>query len=394
LLADAVLFFVIIGALLLQRRGSVSRADEVGASTWEMVKEVRPIPRELRAVPEILWGKQILGIVVFCLLVFVPLALPTSRANLIATGAILAIVGISLVVLTGWAGEISLGQMALFGFGAATAAKLSSDGRDFFLTLFVAGLVGAVASVAIGIPALRIRGPFLAVASFAFAIATSSFFLNHEFFGSLIVEARVRRPVLFTKFNLETDHTYYYFLLVILGLVFLSARSIRMSRIGRVLVASRDNPRAAQAFGVSVVRARLVAFAFSGFFAALAGALFTYHQHGLSASGFEPRQSLRIFTMVVFGGLGSMPGVIIGAAYFVFTDFFFPVRSLKPLIDGVGLLVVLLVVPGGLGQVIYGVRDRLLRWVAHRRGIVVPSLVADRRVDALEAEKVFESVQS
>jgi branched-chain amino acid transport system ATP-binding protein len=148
-----------------------------------------------------------------------------------------------------------------------------------------------------------------------------------------------------------------------------------------VLIAARDNDRATQSYGVNVTRARLVAFAYSGFIAAFAGALFVYQQHGLSRSSFRPEESLNVFAMAVFGGLGSLPGVIAGAAWFTLVTSAFHVQALQLLSTGVGLLVVLMFVPGGLTQLIYGARDWLLRIIARRRGIVVPSLLADEADD-------------
>ena len=384
-ITDAVLFFVIIGALLLQRRGVVARAVDAAVSTWDLLREVRPIPRELRRLPEVRIGFPALRMALAAGLVVAPAFLDTGKVNLLGTGLILAMVGASLVLLTGWAGEISLGQMALFGFGAAVAARLTEAGLAFLLVLLAAGVAGALVSAVIGVPALRIRGPFLAVTTFAFALATSSYFLNREFFGWLVIAGRVERPTLLGWIDLENETAYYYLLLVALGLVLASLRSVRGSRTGRVFVMVRDNARAAQSYGVSVVRTRLLAFALSGFFAALAGALFSFHQHVVGQSAFTPDRSLRIFSLVVFGGLGSLPGVLAGAAYFTALDYFVGLAQLRLLLSGAGLLLVLLIVPGGLGQLLYDARDRLLRAIAVRRGVVVPSMLADVDVSAPDA---------
>jgi ABC-type branched-subunit amino acid transport system ATPase component/ABC-type branched-subunit amino acid transport system permease subunit len=380
---DGVLFFVIMGALLLQRRSGSSRAEDRQTSSWSVVREVRPIPPELRDVPEVRWGLRLVSGLVVAILVVVPAFLDVAKANLFGTFVIYAMVGASLLVLTGWAGQISLGQMAFVGLGAAVAGVLFQHHWSFFPTLLVAGLAGVIVSVVVGIPALRVRGPFLAVATFALALSANSFFLNQQLFPWLVPKfsPRVVRPLLFGKFDLETEHAEYWFLLVVLALVFLSVRAVRASRTGRVLIAARDNDRATQSYGVNVTRARLVAFAYSGFLAAFAGALFVYQQHGLSRSSFRPEESLNVFAMAVFGGLGSLPGVIAGAAWFTLLTYAFHVQALQLLSTGVGLLVVLMFVPGGLTQLIYGLRDWLLRIVARRRGIVVPSLLADEADD-------------
>jgi branched-chain amino acid transport system permease protein len=318
-----------------------------------------------------------------------------SRVNLVGVGLIFAMVGVSLVVLTGWAGQISLGQLAFVAFGGAVAGKLFQNGWHFLPSLLAAGIVGAFVAVLIGLPALRIRGPFLAVSTLGFALATASFFLNREFFPWLVPTGRVTRPTnLFGKFDLESEHAYYYVLL--LGLVFMvaSARSLRRSRTGRTLIAIRDNSRAAQSYGVSPMRAQLTAFAISGFYAAFAGGLYVFHQHGLSETILQPEQSIRVFQMVVIGGLGSIPGGLIGAAWETFLRYS-PATRLpltQFLASGVGTLVILLFLPGGLGGLFYDIRDAVLRRIALKRGIHVPSLVADRRIvsDADESEQVAE----
>ena len=116
-----------------------------------------------------------------------------------------------------------------------------------------------------------------------------------------------------------------------------------------MLIAIRENERAAEAFGVSARRTTLVAFAFSGFLAAFAGALFVHHQTGLNLGPYEPGESLEVFSMTVIGGLGSAPGALLGATYVRGVDYYLPAEW-QILATGVGLLAVLLVLPGGLGR--------------------------------------------
>ncbi|HUQ40038.1 MAG TPA: ATP-binding cassette domain-containing protein [Acidimicrobiales bacterium] len=390
LVVDAVLFFVILGALLLQRRQLVTRADETGISTWTATREVRPIPRELKELAVVRWGLVVLGGLFGLLLLIAPSILSGSQLNLVGIGLILAMITSSLVILTGWAGQISLGQLAFVAFGAAVAGTLTQHGWNFFLCLLVAGMVGAAIAVAMGLPALRIRGPFLAVVTLAFALTTGSFFLNAEYFGWLVPDERIRilRPVLFDKFDLEQEHSFYYFLLVAFALVAASVRSLRNSRTGRILVATRDNARAAQSYGVSPLRARISAFALSGFIAAFAGGLYVFHQHGVSSTVLQTESSLKVFSMAVIGGLGSVPGAVLGAGYLTLLDYSpFTRQPLSRLLaSGVGVLIILLFLPAGLGGLLYSWRDAVLRWVARWKGVVVPSLLADVRVDdAIEA---------
>jgi len=201
---------------------------------------------------------------------------------------------------------------------------------------------------------------------------------------------RVFRPELFGQFDLETEHTYYYVILVIFLLLLASVRSLRNSRSGRVLVATRDNVRAAQSYGVSPLRARLSAFALSGFIAALAGAVYMFDQHGLQPSSpiLETPRNLLVFSMAIIGGLGSIPGSLLGAAYLTFLNnsSFTRTASAQFLGSGVGVLFILLVLPGGLGGLVYEIRDNLLRRLARAKGIIVPSLLADVRVEDVPEE--------
>jgi branched-chain amino acid transport system permease protein len=155
---------------------------------------------------------------------------------------------------------------------------------------------------------------------------------------------------------------------------------LRRTRTGRVLVAIRENERAVQAYGVNVMRTRLAAFALSGFLAALAGALFVHRESSFGADTYLPQRSLELFSMVVIGGLGSLPGALLGAAYVQGADHFLPVEW-RFLASGTGLLLVLLIFPAGLGSALMELRDAALRWVARRRKLVVPSLLGDIRVE-------------
>lgn len=372
LVADAVLFGVILVGLLLRRQGAADRADDAGVSTWRAAGEVRPVPRDVRALPVVRWGTRALAGVGVALLVVLPASWDAAQVNLVGAGLIFAMVCVSLVVLTGWAGQVSLGQMAFAGFGAAVAGTLALRGWHFFLCLLAAGVTGALVAVLIGVPALRIRGPFLAVATLGFALSSGAFFLNPEFFPWLVPDrfARITRPVLFGKFDLESELAYYYVLLVALALVVLATTSIRRSRTGRVLIATRDNTRAAQSYGISPVGATMTAFAVSGFIAAFAGGLFAFHQHALSSTVLRVESSIQVFVVTVIGGVASIPGGLIGAAYYTFLHYS-PLTRLpesRLLGSGLGVLAVLLFLPGGLGRLAYDLRDAVLRRVVRWTG--------------------------
>ncbi len=404
---DAVLFLVILGALLVTRRPSPGRVGADQVSTWQAAREVRPIPRELKGLPEVRMTRWVLLAGVGAFLVTLPLWLDESRINLAAIIVIFGIIGVSLVVLTGWAGQVSLGQMGFAGVGAAVGGWVTYyTETDLALALLAGGAAGALAAIVVGYPALRRRGLTLAVSTLAFALFVSSFLLNQELFGEngepplffpgqWLPGFRIDRLPVFGRFDIETETRFYFLCLIVLGLAILVVRGVRRSRTGRVLIAIRENDSAARSFGVHTTRTNLACFALSGFLAAVAGVLLVHQQTGLQVGAgnlYLPQESLRVFSMVVIGGLGSLPGVLLGAAYVWGTQYFLP-GQWTFLATGAGLLLILLVLPGGLGAVLYDVRDWLLRQVAKRRGLVVPSLVADVRVEEPVPEPLLEDAE-
>ena len=383
---DVALFIIVLVALLFAKRATSTRSGDV--STWRAIGEVKRVPPELAGLPEVrlaLWG---FGVVIVGFLISLPTFLSESRVSLASVIAIFSMVALSLVVLTGWAGQVSLGQVAFMAIGAAVGGALTAnEGWDISLAMLAAGLVGAVVAVVIGYPAIRRRGLTLAVITLAFALVTQSFLLNREFFGGWLPDSRIERPDIFGFINIQSETRFYYFSLVVLGLMMLAARGIRRSRTGRALVAIRENENAARSYGVDAVRTTVVAFAISGFMAAVAGVLFVHEQNGLGSAPYLPTESLTAFSTVVIGGMGSLPGAVLGAVYIRGAQYFLP-GNWQLIASGLGVLVVLWILPGGLGAAVVRVRDAYLRWVADRRGIVVPSLLADRHVEVESTEAV------
>jgi branched-chain amino acid transport system permease protein len=378
---DAVLFVIVLVGLLVTRRGtSTGRVDTDSSATWQATREIRPVPREMRRLPEVVWGRILLWTVIGAFVLTLPSWLSTSRLSLATIIVIFGIVAASLVVLTGWAGQVSLGQMAFVGVGAAVGGALTDHrGWDLAAAGLVAGLVGGIAAVLVGYPALRRRGLTLAVSTLAFGLFVSSYVLNRTIFPDWLPGRRIDRGTIL-GIELSSETAMYFASLGVLVLALFMVVGLRRSRTGRVLIAIRENEKAARAFGVNATRTSLAAFALSGFLAALAGSLYVHQQTGLSADPYLPQRSLELFTMVVIGGLGSLPGALLGATYVHSVDFFLPTEW-QFLATGVGLLLVLLIFPSGFGGVLADLRDGALRRIATRRGLVVPSLLADVRVE-------------
>ena len=382
---------VILVALLLQR-ASLSRAMNSESASFNAEGIVKPVPRELRHLPEVRYAKWAIWVVVGLLAVFVPLSWGPSNQLLAAIAVVWAMVGASLVLLTGWGGHISLGQFAIAGVGGLLAGNLLLNTElDYFLILLASGAAGAIVALIVGLPALRIRGLFLAVTTLAFAVALNAYVLNPDNFSS-IIPGDVVRPILWERWDLERGYPMYAVCLAFLVLSVLAARSVRGTRAGRVIIATRDNERAADSASVPTTKIKLSAFLVAGTIAGIAGGLHVTILHGLNQGTYSPDMSLEVFSTAVIGGLGSLSGAIGGVLFFQYLSTITALGDVRPLISGAGLLIVLLVFPGGLAQLAASLRDRFLRRVAERRGILVPSLVADKRVDADEDDGEDESL--
>jgi branched-chain amino acid transport system permease protein len=178
---------------------------------------------------------------------------------------------------------------------------------------------------------------------------------------------------------------YFYLCVAFTALVVWVAVRLRGSRTGRLLIAMRDNERMAQAYGVHLVRARLLAFGVSGAMAGFAGVLYGVQQRAVSAGSYSPRLSISMFLMAVLGGLGSVYAVLAGAVYFGVMTMLFPSPIGQLLTAGLGVLVVMLFFPAGLGAVGYSMRDAWLRHIAQRHRLFVPSLAGNRMKRGEEA---------
>jgi branched-chain amino acid transport system permease protein len=380
----------ILLVVMLTQRGKLSRGQDTGLSSFRQAAEFRPIPPELRHLPEVAWTRVVLSGLALAAVLALPYVVGLKQQILSSVIVIYAIVAVSLVILTGWAGQISLGQWGLSGVGALVAGGLAAHMHaDFFVTLVAAGLAGSAASLLIGLPALRIQGLYLAVTTLAFALAVQAYALSPTFFHRFLPNnlQDVQRPLLYGRYSIEGPRAFYYLCLFFLALALGSARAVRRSRAGRVMIAARDNERGAQSYGVSVSRARIAAFAISGFWAALAGGLFAYQQRVVEPGSFDYTISLQLLLIVVIGGVTSLPGAMLGAVYIGVLKYGGFSPQVQSLARGIGVLLLLIVLRGGLAQAFYGARDALLRTLAERKHIVVPSLLADVRVADERAEE-------
>jgi ABC-type branched-subunit amino acid transport system ATPase component/ABC-type branched-subunit amino acid transport system permease subunit len=382
-LVDFVLFLAVVVAVFLQ-----TRAQHTETATFSFAPRVRPVPERLR---EIWWVRRmgvLAGLAALAVAAAVPLLVTEASRHLLYTQILLfAIAALSLVVVTGWSGQLSLGQMAFAGIGALFAASahrgLQLDVGWYDTRLFqgelpalpwgpsmLAGaLFSAGVAVLVGLGALRVRGLLLAVSTFAFALAAQQYLYRRPFLSGGRTSSVPYERGSILGVDLTSQRAYYWFSLAVLAVVVAVVARLRRTGVARSIIAVRDNPDTASAYTVHNARTKLVAFALAGGLAGLAGAMLagSIQNVPLTERIFQVDDSLRLVAMVVIGGLGSVAGPILGALWVVGLPAFFPGNTTIPLLtSSVGLLILLLYFPGGLVQIGYSARDAIVRWLEDR----------------------------
>src|SRR3984957_13378765 len=297
-----------------------------------------------------------------------PLLLNVGNNYLFSQVCIYAVIALSLTVLTGWAGQVSLGQFGLVAVGALVAVHLGGS-FPLPLLLVVAGAVTALVAIIVGLPALRLPGLFLAVTTLAFAIFMQEAVLatpcwsvpgiNKTVCTGLPNPAStlIGRPD-FLGLSLQSQRSFAWFSLGVLVVSIFAVRIWRDKGVARRRVAVRDNELGAAAMGIPVLRTKLMAFGLSGFMAGYAGACLAFSAQRISTSTFDPTVSFIIISMVVIGGLGSIPGAVLGALYLEGLPALFGANpTIQFLTSGLGLIAFILYLPGGLGELLRRVGD-------------------------------------
>jgi ABC-type branched-subunit amino acid transport system permease subunit len=300
-----------------------------------------------------------------------------SFQSALTTSVIAAIISLSLVVVTGYVGQISLAQMTFAGIGGFSVSKLAyENGVPFLPSILFAALIGVPVGVIIGLPALRVRGVNLAIVTIGAAVAIDSFvFQNSEWSGGLD-GLKVPEPELFGWSIDSVSHPERFgvFALVVLGLCVLLVANLRHSRTGGRMLAVRDNERAAAANGINVAATKLQAFALSAFIAALGGALLGYQGTKIAIERFHPLQSIFFVAIAYIGGIASVSGALV-AGLLVSGGFLFAVMGeigsideWEGLVSGALLVLVVITQPDGIAVGVARGFDRLLRTSGIRPG--------------------------
>jgi len=272
-----------------------------------------------------------------------------------------AMLTLSLNILSGCTGLMSVGHIAFYGIGAYTSAILTTKlGLPILLGILMAGVISALASLLLGLPTMRLRGMYFSVATLAFGEVIYQVFIN----WTAVTEGTkgikgVPSPEFF-GISLRSYDTYYYLVLAALALAILLTYNLIHSRPGRAMLSIRENDIAAEAMGVNIVQYKLIAFMVSAFFAGVAGALYVHEVHYISPETFAGSESAAVLAMMVVGGIGSIPGSILGGiALTVLPEMLRSFGNVRLVIYGAAVVAIIIFAPGGLGGLIERIDARI-----------------------------------
>lgn len=297
-----------------------------------------------------------------------PLAVGNYGYYILAIIVIYAMVALSLNILIGMGGQISIGHAGFWALGAyASALSVIKLGLPFLAGVAVGGLVAALFGALVALPALRVQGHYLAIATLGFALFVQQILFEWESLTGGRQGLFVPRPSLFGA-QLDSDFGYYYLLLGIFLLLVWIAGNFAKSHTGRSLAALRMSSIAAECCGIARPKHIIIAFAMSAFFTGISGALFGHLLGHLSTETFSLAVSLSFLSMAVIGGLHSRGGALLGGAYLALApEFLREFKDAQMVIYGVMLILCVQYLPGGLISLVD------LTWRALRRRAHDPS---------------------
>ena len=377
---ELVLFGIILVALLLQSREG-TREEEKG-SAWSAVQPWAALPEALARLRSVRSLPFIVGLGGAGVALVSPLVIGSNTTITLTFIVGVIIVGLSVGVVTGLGGQLSLGQFALAGVGATASYHIVSRTGNVPLGLLYAGLAAAAASIVIGLPALRVKGLFLTVTTLSFAVVVTSWGLQQPW-ALTSIGVSPGRPTIFGR-TLDSPQGYYVFALAVLVVMTMVARNVRRTGFGRLLVAIRDNEDNARAFTLPARRIKLQGFLLAGFIAGVGGATVAHTFSSVQNTTFLVRHSTDIVVMTIVGGVGLLSGPFLGAALVFGVPLFLPLDSAGLAATRLGQLLVLLYAPGGVAQLVAPIRMRIIRALGRRAGVTDEQLAADDPVDASE----------
>ncbi len=292
------------------------------------------------------WTRVWVGGVVLALLLL-PFYAP-EHLTYIATIICVYAVGVQgQNILIGYTGQISFGQAGFLAIGAYTFGHLIRIGIPWPLALAGAGLIAGIFGLIVGFPSLRLKGPYLAIATMGFGIAVYQIFANSEVLSGGRMGLAI--PKLSPIFGMSKITFNFYFNFIIALLFTLVSYNIISSYMGRAFIAVRDNDIAAEVIGVNLTRYKLLSFAISSFYTGVQGGLYSMLIGHLEPNMFTFMETITLFVAVIIGGLASIEGSIMGAAFVILVpQLLSSYKELVPVIFGATILVILIFEPMGL----------------------------------------------
>ncbi|MDT7570135.1 MAG: hypothetical protein QOE05_309 [Actinomycetota bacterium] len=358
---EVILFLIIVAALLGQ---SKRRRREDTDGSWLSVQSWEPLPEHIARLRTVRLLPAAGAIGLLALLAIVS----TTTSNSSLTFSLVlgyTLVGLSVFVVTGLGGQLSLGQFAVAGIGAAASAHTVANGGGFFAGFLAAGLVGAVVSTLIGIPALRIRGLMLAVTTLAFAVMCDSWLLKQ---GWVLGDGTTPGKPIIGSLVLDDAKEYLRVAIVVTAAAGWLAWNAARGGVRRNLVAIRDNEDAARALGVHATRWKLSSFALAGFLAGVGGAVYAHSLSRIDAATFASSKSITVVAITAIGGLSLLAGPFLGALYLIALPVYLPLDAAGLAASTLGWLILVLYFPGGIAQLLQPLRRRLVGLVASWSG--------------------------
>ena len=384
--ADSLFIFLLLLVLVLWR----GRLADGGDQGWSLTGRVRQAGASVADLPFAKLVSRLAVLLVFAGGVVVPLLVTAeSDRNRYALVLIYVIVALSATVLTGWAGQLSLGQFAFVGVGAY-ATSYYSQSLPYPIALVLGVVWGVVIAIVIGVPALRIRGLNLAIITLGFQLACGAWLFQLARLNNASGNQSKLGHRHFLRSDLRTDkRAFYYLCLAMVLVVLFIVTRVRRTGIGRSIIAVRDNEASAAAFTVSPPRAKLIAFALSGGIAALAGGMFAAWPLGaFNAESFNPDFSLSVVSIAIVGGIVSPLGAVLGTFTVIgLPTIFEGSDEVKLFASGLGMLILLMYFPGGLISIAHNLRDLVYGWIA-RKAKVQPKPRAPRAAVSSLAARV------
>src|SRR4051812_28605635 len=357
---SAQLLLTVIAFVVMAMRGERLAASDVrsaglaGSTSSAAVRSIRARADQAQLTRAI---KALAGALLVVASVAWVLGVPFSWVGTSINALSYALVALSLVILTGWVGQISLAQASFVGIGAYLTGLLVRSGLQFPLTLPAVGFSSAAIAALLGLVALRVRGLYLAVATLIFAWMTQIYLFAQPWLAGIGGSSSIQTKALGTKgtfpyLDFTTRTTFYFVMLSVVSAAMLGAANLRRSKTGRAWFAVKGSEVAAASLGIPVMAYKLLAFAVAGFLAGVAGNLLMTHSQVASAGSFTPQVSLLFLAIAVVGGLDSIGGALAaGLVFALLGQLFYKVTALSGVLEIVSsllLAVVLLSFPAGI----------------------------------------------